>query len=592
MHDIIRDYCLSDVGKRKTLRSYSGRAAEYYLSQDDDPERILEAAYHFNEAGMKEKSAEIIIDNAGNFISKGFWQKIENQLQNAIKSFQRKTQFQAIQLISRANYEIGDLYDTKGDYDLALHHVTKSLRYFNKFQNVVGIFTSYNLLSGICLHKNEIEKAKEYNEKCLQMAEKQKDEYWKAIAMANFGLLIEDKDESLDNYMKSLKIFENENSVGNIANSCTNIAKVYAEIGNYQKSYEFIKRALELQKERNNFFEIADAKKTMAIILYSDPKKPVKIDLIINCLKEASETYEKIGHVRGNAIVHGKMGLIYFDEKDFKSAIEHYQIAANIYYSLKQPSKVAEFYSKIGTSFVKLKDFYNAKLSVEKNLKSGHYKIEDKLSLAEIYLILGDYNEAFDLLNKLIIDNAEEESDKWRYLVPLFLSISLILLNKVDDAHDDFKKIGDINNLKSTISWDFSDIEPVLDKTGEYKQFFTDAITLLKCETNYPIIRLKDVKIMNDEIGKQAEIFHPFTGSITITKADENLNEIMQKLSSSKKIDLDTPEIMEIERNKALLILGFLFKKGFLDCRNIDGQNFDLKLTERGVKILRLSKVE
>ena len=97
---------------------------------------------------------------------------------------------------------------------------------------------------------------------------------------------------------------------------------------------------------------------------------------------------------------------------------------------------------------------------------------------------------------------------------------------------------------------------------------------------------------MNDEIGKQAEIFHPFTGSITITKADENLNEIMQKLSSSKKIDLDTPEIMEIERNKALLILGFLFKKGFLDCRNIDGQNFDLKLTERGVKILRLSKVE
>ncbi|MCD4801223.1 MAG: hypothetical protein K8R01_06510, partial [Methanococcoides sp.] len=75
----------------------------------------------------------------------------------------------------------------------------------------------------------------------------------------------------------------------------------------------------------------------------------------------------------------------------------------------------------------------------------------------------------------------------------------------------------------------------------------------------------------------------------TITKADENLNEIMQKLSSSEEINLDAPEIMEIERNNALLILGFLFKKGFLDCRNIDGQKFDLKLTERGIKILRLS---
>lgn len=176
--------------------------------------------------------------------------------------------------------------------------------------------------------------------------------------------------------------------------------------------------------------------------------------------------------------------------------------------------------------------------------------------------------------------------------MPLFLSISLILLNKVDDAYDYLKKIGGVNNLKSTTIWDFSDIELVLDKTGEAKQFFTDAITLLKGKTNYPIIRLKDVKIINDKIGKQAEIFHPFTDSLTITKADENLKEIMQKLSSGKEIDLDTPEIMEIERNKALLILGFLFKKGFLDCRNIDGQKFDLKLTERGIKILRLSKVE
>ncbi|MCK4937815.1 MAG: hypothetical protein KAR85_04340 [Methanosarcinales archaeon] len=590
VHDIIRDYCLSDVGKRKTLRSYYVRAAEYYLSQDDDPERILEAVYHFEEAGMREKSAEIVIDNAQNFISKGFWQKIENQLQNAIKSFQRKTQFQGRQLIARANFEIGKLYSTKGDYDLALRHVTKSLQYSKKVRDINLIFESYTQLSGICLHKNEIENAKVYNEKCLKIADKQKDEYWKAVAMGNSSILFEDKNERLNNYKKCLKIFEDGNHVGNIANICNNISAAYAEMEDYKKSHEFIKRTLELEKERNNFFEIADAKRKMAKILFSDPKKPVRIDLIINCLKEALETYEIIGHVRGNAKVQGQLGDIYFKEKDFKSAIDHYQIATKIYNSLKQQSEVEEFHSKIGISFVKLKDFSNAKLFFEHNFESGNCKIEDKLSLAEIYLILGAYNEAFDLLSKLIIDDAEEESDKRRHLVPLFSSISLILLNKVNNAYNCLKKIGEVNNLKSTISWDFSDIEPVLDKTGESKQFFTDAITLLKCETNYPIIRLEDVKIINDEIEKQAEIFHPFTGSLIITKADENLKEIMQKLSSSKEIDLDTPDIMEIERNKALLILGFLFKKGFLDCRNFDRQKFDLKLTERGLKILRLSE--
>ncbi|MCK4732485.1 MAG: hypothetical protein KAT65_08505, partial [Methanophagales archaeon] len=81
------------------------------------------------------------------------------------------------------------------------------------------------------------------------------------------------------------------------------------------------------------------------------------------------------------------------------------------------------------------------------------------------------------------------------------------------------------------------------------------------------------------------EVFHPFTGSFTITKEDEKLKEIMQKLRSSEKINFETPEIMGMKRDKALLIFGFLFRKGFLDCKNPDEQKFDLKLTERGLKI-------
>ncbi|MGB2841426.1 MAG: hypothetical protein WBC40_02930 [Halobacteriota archaeon] len=206
----------------------------------------------------------------------------------------------------------------------------------------------------------------------------------------------------------------------------------------------------------------------------------------------------------------------------------------------------------------------------------------------EIYLNGGDYNEAFDLSNKLITDDTEEISDDRRYLALLFSSISSVLLNKEDDAYNYLKQIGEFNCQKVTIKWDFSDIESVLDKTGESKQFFIDAITLLKGDANYPIIRLKDVKIPNEEKGKQAEIFHPFTGSLTLTKDDRNLKEIMQKLRSGEKIDFDTPEIMGIKRNKAFLVLGFLFRKGFLDCKNIDNQMFDLKLSERGLEVLGL----
>ncbi len=591
VHDILRHYYLGDVSKRKILRSYHERAAEYYLSLDDDPEHILEAAYHFDEAGMKEKSAEVIIDNTKDFISKGFWEKIENQLQNAIKSFQRKTQPQDIQLVARANSGIGGLYDEKGDYDLGLHYATQSLMSFKKINDISGIFESYNLFASIYHHKNESEKAKEYNEKCLKIAEKQKNDILRAVAMGNLGNILrgEDKNKTLYYYATSLKIFEDDNDETNIATSCNNIADVFREMGNYEKSYEFIKRALELRKKRNAVYEIAQTKFSMANIYYDDPKKPASIDLIVKCLTEALEVYERIGHVRGAAEVLTNLGNIYSeDKKDLKSAIANYQKAATIYFSLNQQSDEAELNSLIGICFSRLKDWSTAKYYFEKNLNTQYFSIADKLSLAEVYLIIGAFKEADETLNKSITG---EISDNNRHLIFLFSCISLILLNKLDDAYDYLKKIGETNNSKSSEQWDFSDIVPVLDKTGEFKQFFLDAITLLKDETNYPIIRLKDVKIISEEVGKQAEIFHPFTGSQKITKEDNNLKEIMQELIHSKEIDLDTPEIMGIKRDKALLILGFLFKKGFLDCKNLDKQKFDLKLTERGLKILRLSKV-
>ena len=587
VHEIIRDYSLSDVSKRKILKSYHERAAEYYLSLDDDPEHVLEASYQFNKAGKKEESAEVIINNAGDLIAKGFWEKIEDRLQSAIKSFRRKTQPQAIQLVAMANLEVGELYKEKEDYDLALQHTIQSLNGFRKIKDDLGIFNSNNLIAGIYYYKNEVEKAKEYNEKCLKMTEKQKNDIKKAIVMGNLGILQEDMNKQLDYYMKSLKIFENENA--DIDSICDNIALAYEKMGNYEKSYEYIKRALELQKEKNAFYDIAKTKLIMADIYYKDPEKPVSVDSIIKCLKEVLETFEKIGHVRGTAKVLSKIGNIYRDENEFKSAVANYQQAATIYSSLNQQSEEAELNAKTGFCYYILKDSPNAKSYLEKNLLSGHCSIGDKLLLVETYLITGAYNEAFDLSNKLITDDTEEILDDNRYLALLFLSISSVLSNKEDDAYTYLKKIGEFDCQKYTIKWNFSDIESVLDKTGESKQFFIDAITLLKGEANYPIIRLKDVKIISEVENRQAEVFHPFTGSFTITKDDENLKDLMQKLRLGEKVDFDTSEIMGMKRDRALLILGFLFRKGFLDCKNRDKQMFDLKLSERGLKVLGLT---
>ena len=575
----------------KTLKSYHNNAAEYYLSlDDDDPEHILEAAYHFNKAGKKEVSAEVIINNTDTFFSKGFWNKIEVQLQDAIKAFQRKTQPQDIQLIARAHNEIGTLYKKKGDYDLALQHVRKASMLFKKIDDKLGVFGSYTLLFGIYMKKKEIEKAKEYNDKCLKIAESQNNDELKTVAMANSGLLLgdDDKDKKLDHYISTLKIFENMGDIINVATSYSNISDIYVEMENYKKAYEYAKKALELEKERGALYEIARIKFTMAQITYLNPNKSVDNNSIIGCLNEAViNVYEKIGHIRGTAEVIDFIGNIWYDDENFESALTNFQKVARMYSSLNQQSEEAKLNSRIAICCVKLKDFSDAKSYFEKNIMSGHSSIVDKLSLVEVYLNLGNNNEAFDL-SKEVTATVEKGLKRERHLALLFLSVSSILLNKVNCAHEHLHKIVK-DSHEENINWDFSDIEPVLNKIGESKQLYIDTISLLKSETNYPVIRLEDVKIINEEVGKQAEVFHPFTGSLTITKDDGDLKEIMQELRQETEIDFDTPEIMGILRDKALVILGFLFKKGFLDYKNIDKQKFDLKLTERGVKILNLS---
>ena len=113
-----------------------------------------------------------------------------------------------------------------------------------------------------------------------------------------------------------------------------------------------------------------------------------------------------------------------------------------------------------------------------------------------------------------------------------------------------------------------------------------DAITLLKSETDNPIIRFEDFKIINEEAEKQAEVFHPFIGRKTITKDDETLKNIMKNLINGEiEINVDKFTIMGLERDCALMILGFLYKKGRINFIEIAPNNLKIRLTDHGKKI-------
>jgi hypothetical protein len=134
------------------------------------------------------------------------------------------------------------------------------------------------------------------------------------------------------------------------------------------------------------------------------------------------------------------------------------------------------------------------------------------------------------------------------------------------------------------LSWDFSDLAEALNNLDSSKHILIeDLISLIENKTSYPAIRIDQVNIECEKADDCAEVFHPFVGRKTITKKGDSLKKITKDLSTSDiEINIDESTVMGIERDTALMTLGFLHKKRFIDFNEIAPNILKIGLTDRG----------
>ncbi len=458
-------------------------------------------------------------------------------------------------------------------------------------------FKLCNLFCSIYGHKNNVEKATEYNEKCFQIAELEKKDELIAVALANKASLFENKDNELrlNHYIEALEILESFEDLENVANVSKNIAIVYSEMGNFGEAYKFIRRSLEIHNERSALYSIAVTKFSFATIYFKDPAKPVSYDQIIECFEDVFEIYDKIGHKRGVAETLSSIGNVYSKIGNLRLAIKNTQEAFEIYEKINDKEKAVDSLFSIANIYTKAKNF---ELSIEtlrkaRDLHSSFNQERNRedlvISLAEVLLLAGNPKEALDEVYKIIELGNEKDSLKNREqaLALFFATVSSIMLNEVNQSSQFLQKIGKLDNKEFEVNWDFSDIEPTLTKLGENKQLLLDAIALLKGETSFPIIRPEGIQILEEEKGKESEVYHPFVGCLTLSAIDSDLEKLIKQIDQSQTINFDTSSILGLERKKALLMLGLLSKKGICEVQFLEGQNYGLKLTKKGLKLLK-----
>jgi hypothetical protein len=131
-------------------------------------------------------------------------------------------------------------------------------------------------------------------------------------------------------------------------------------------------------------------------------------------------------------------------------------------------------------------------------------------------------------------------------------------------------------------NFDFGVLYNLIEKQeNEMMNLIEDIISFLLNKTKYPKIRFEHVNIEKDEFDSYAEVFHPFIGHKMIMKNDESLKIIILKLKSvDEEIDIDMNEVLGIERNTALMTLGYLNKKGYIKVSELSVNTLKIGLSE------------
>ena len=550
VHEIIRDYCLNDVKKKKILRGYHKNAAEYYLSKEENPEYLLEASYHFIEAGESGKSADIVINHTEEFISKGFWKKIEEPLNDAIKTLSKhRHDPKSIHGVGLAHYCIADFYDERGDLDLALKHAKESSKAMMRIGGA-DIFNLNILFGSIYGKKCDFDKSMEHHKKTLDIATKNNDEHRRAIANANIGGVYNGRGDyfkAIEICSNSIDFFEKHDDTTNIATSYYNLATIYFRLKDYNNSYKSIKKSIKLYEELGAKYNIAKAYIHYAEIYLKDAANEGNLDSVLQCLLRNLEIYKQIGHLRGECEIYSLIGYYYNKKNDDKSAIEYFKKAI--------------------------------KLSSD-----SEYKID----FAEYYITSKEFDQAIDLL-KNVIDN-KNETPFLKCQAYFLMSISLFSMERQEDSIACIGNIIQHHSINKYVmtNFDFSEITPIVDELNPiHCTLIKDLISLLYNKTTYPIIRLDNVDIKREISKNYAEVFHPFVGHIKIVKNDNSLKKMGEILKKGDiVVDIDKSTVMGVERNNALLILGFLYKKEFIDYIEKSQNNLSIQLTDKGKKIL------
>ncbi len=278
---------------------------------------------------------------------------------------------------------IGEVSFRLTNYDQALEYYLKSLKIREEIHDKKGISDSLNTVGNIYFQLKNYDKALEYYQQSLKIRIELKDEVAIAKSYNNIGnmySILKDYKKSLDYYDDALKLYVKCGEKKLISSVHNNIGIIYREKGDFKSALDSFKKSLQIAKEQDLLYNIANTSNETARTLM--------------CVKK----YKEAGDYLKTALSQSKV----LSARNVEQ--ESYQIFSELYFEKEDYKKAYEYFKK----FADLKDSIYGELSGKIAEIQSRYIAEQKEKEAEIYRLknvemakyIKDLQKANDIIKK------------------------------------------------------------------------------------------------------------------------------------------------------------------------------------------------
>ncbi|MCO6478942.1 MAG: tetratricopeptide repeat protein [Phaeodactylibacter sp.] len=393
-HSLLREavYSMQLRARLQQLHRHIGEAIER-LYADNLDERYVDLAFHYEQAGVFDKTCEYlrkaadyarsnyqnqqaldyyerllkklsrqkdVADQIQTHLKKGKvleligkWDECEHAYERALRLAK---QSRDVLLLGQANNSLGRLLMLKGDYPKAMAILQTAAGLFESIDDKVGIAKTFGNLGNLYFRQGQYDQAKRFFEQSLEIGHSRIEPTSNAQVAANLGLTYMNQgnyDEGIRCQRAQLDLCEQHNDKQGMATLYTNMGIVYFEKGDYDAALETYQKGLALSEELGNKLLTSIAIGCIGSVYerkgdYRRAMENFQHDLAI-C--------EELGDKQGIAIALGLIGELLSVEGDFHGAIEYLQKNLMLCEELGYQKGIAKAVNTLGDVFYFTKQY-------------------------------------------------------------------------------------------------------------------------------------------------------------------------------------------------------------------------------------------